>query len=117
MNFGLYDLCHIPTQKPERIALENYLDNLKGILRFLRDSGAQVVWATTTPIDAVKRSSGDGWWWDNSKISKFNEAASKLMNKEGVLVSDLHAHVATNRRHYLQDGGRYLTAAGAERCG
>jgi len=66
LNCGLYDLCHIPTQKPERIALENYLDNLKGILKLLRDSGAQVVWATTTPIDAVKRSSGDGWWWDNS---------------------------------------------------
>ena len=116
-NCGLYDLCHIPTRKPERIALENYLENLKGILKLLRDSGAQVVWATTTPIDAAKRSSGNGWWWDNSEISKFNEAASKLMNKEGVLVSDLHAHVATNRRDYLQSSGRHLTAAGAERCG
>jgi acyl-CoA thioesterase-1 len=94
-------------------SLAQYARNLQSLIARLRHTGAELIFATTTPVPAGAqgRVSGD-------EIA-YNATAARLMSAAGITVSDLHA-VASPRIadiqlprnvHFTPEGYRVLGEA------
>ena len=92
-NHGLHDLKYIddngknvPADKGhQQIPIAQYEKNLAELVRRLKKTGAELIFATTTPVpDGTGiRVKGDA--------KKYNVAAEKVMKKHGVTVNDLYS--------------------------
>jgi acyl-CoA thioesterase-1 len=113
-NFGLHDNNHLD-DKGALVAVDQgklvatpaeYEKNLRAIVRRLKQTGATLIFATTTPIPegSLGRVAG-------AEIA-YNEAALRVMREAGVMVNDLHAFVLPrqtriqrpNNVHYTDEG-------------
>lgn len=93
-NFGLHDLKFLdakgtyivpgPQDRP-LASLGEYAANLRQIVARLKHTGANLVFATTTPVPAGTVGRVEG-----SELA-YNAAATAVMRETGVLVDDLHA--------------------------
>ena len=94
-NWGLHDLCYRnPKVKAvgnrdkvngtQSVPLEQYQKNLEALVLRLKKTGAKLIWASTTkvPEGEVGRFAGDEM--------KYNKIAREIMQKQGVLINDLH---------------------------
>ncbi len=121
-NWGLWDLCYRhPESKnqgrrdKEKGTLthspEEYEANLDQLVRRLKKTGAQLIWANTThvPANELGRIQGDE--------IKYNEVAAKVMTRHGVTTNDLRSltasfpadlFVAPGDVHYVEEGYRQL---------
>jgi len=115
-NNGLHDVGHNPARKPVQYPLDAYLANLGAILARLREIEARVVWATTTSVHPDRPWSDETWSWRNEEIDRYNVAALKLMQQEGVPVNDLRAIVAENPEQMLAQDMLHLSDRGREAC-
>ena len=95
-NWGLHDLCHRhPDAKvygnrdkvngTVAVPLKEYEQNLEQLVKQLKQTGARLIWASTTkvPEGEAGRKVGDD--------IKYNAVAAKIMKKHGVAINDLHA--------------------------
>lgn len=94
-NWGLWDLCYRhPKSKVQgrrdkvrgtlTTSLEQYERNLDQLVRRLRQTNAALVWANTTVVpeaEAGRRVNDD---------LKYNEVASRVMQKHGIVINDLN---------------------------
>lgn len=121
-NWGLHDLCYRnPRAKAQgnrdkvngkqSVPIEEYDKNLEAIVERLQKTGARLIFATTTvvPEGEVGRVVGDD--------ERYNAAAVRVMQKQGVTVNDLHAtskafpaefFVGPGNVHYTQQGSAAL---------
>ena len=121
-NWGLWDLCYRnPKSKTQghrdkvngtiTATPEQYRGNLEKIVARLKKTGATLIWCTTTPVPEHEagRKLGDDLI--------YNEVAEKIMNKNGVLINDLHAHALLKHPeiqikkgdvHFTKKGSAYL---------
>ena len=109
-NWGLHDLCY---RNPESKAqgnrdkengtvtnsVETYTKNLDKLATRLKETGATLIFATTTPVPEgeVGRKVGDD--------VIYNEAALGVMRKQGIEVNDLYAVVAGKMSEYAVGPG------------
>lgn len=101
-NFGMHDFKRRREGSPNpdqldvsgqrRIDVATYGENLRKIARRLKATGAQVIWAATTPVppNALGRVPGDE--------VIYNEEASKVMAEEDIRVNDLHGFILPHLR-------------------
>jgi acyl-CoA thioesterase-1 len=99
-NWGLHDLKRVTEpggntvssnpQDPPQATVEQYAKNLEAIVKKLKATGAQLVFATTTPIAP---GTVDPFRHPHDAI-RYNEAAVKIMQAHGVRVNDLFAFSA-----------------------
>jgi lysophospholipase L1-like esterase len=92
-NHGLHDLKHLdengkPTSVDKgkhQIPLDQYEKNLNALAIRLKKTGAEIIFATTTPVPegAAGRRPGDA--------KKYNKVAEKIMKKHGITVNDLYS--------------------------
>ena len=115
-NNGIHDVGHNPDRSPVQYPLDIYVANLGEILRKLRQTGAQVIWATMTPVHPDRPFLDTQWSWRNEEIARYNEEALKLMEAEGVPVNDLHAIVAPDCGRYLAEDMLHLSDEGVQKC-
>jgi hypothetical protein len=102
VNFGIHDRRKTP---------EQYAANLEKVVERLKQTGARLVWARTTPFRDKDSTVEDG-------SVALNETADAVMKKHGIPLNDLHAailpSVATARgedgTHFNADGVRILAA-------
>lgn len=95
-NWGLHDLKHMkdgktssePNDLPLR-SLEDYRANLEKIVGRLKQTGARLIFATTTPVVAT---SGDPFRSPDDP-PRYNAAAVEVMKASGVRVDDLFAFI------------------------
>ncbi|MEQ9288022.1 MAG: SGNH/GDSL hydrolase family protein [Cyclobacteriaceae bacterium] len=120
-NFGLHDIKHIDPETgrnsknldhPRQASPNQYGQNLKKIVRKLKASGANLIFATTTPypdeLGRQMRSPG------MPKV--YNEVALKIMKKNDIAINDLYTYVLPRmdelqRRknvHFTEEGSRAL---------
>ncbi len=126
-NWGLHDMKYVDPATADTdmaklvsvatgkqwVPVEAYEENLKELVRRLKQSGAKLIWCSTTPVPegANGRVPGDE--------AKYNAAALRVMQAEGVPVNDLCAFVGdpANRAklggkpkdvHYTEAGSRAL---------
>ena len=122
-NWGLWDLCYRhPESKVQgnrdkangtvTTALEQYGENLDRLVARLKETGAALVWASTTvvPEGEAGRFVGDD--------VKYNAAAAKVMEKHGVPTNDLHALTKTFLPElFSAPGNVHFTKEGYQRIG
>lgn len=95
-NWGLHDLKYIAddsavladpkaSNSRQQVPLDQYAANLERLVERMKQTGAMLIWATTTPVPegSAGRVPGDD--------EKYNAAARSIMEKHGVAVDDLYA--------------------------
>jgi acyl-CoA thioesterase-1 len=120
-NFGLHDLKHIDPdtgensmnpKDPQQAPLKQYKKNLSQIVDRLLETGAHLIFATTTPypnpVDGPLRKPG--------QAQKYNDAALKIVEKQDIQVNDLYSFVKPQMEtlmlkknvHFNEDGSKAL---------
>ncbi|MDZ8117435.1 SGNH/GDSL hydrolase family protein [Pontiella sp. NLcol2] len=118
-NWGLHAMKHVDAdhktinadQPGARIQFspEEYIQQLELFVTELKRTGAQLVFATTTPIP--KDCSGSIVFLDQSA---YNEPAKKLMERAGIAVNDLYAFVLPRMKELMIPRNVHFTAYGSE---
>ena len=122
-NWGLWDLCYRnPESKTQghrdkvngkqAIPLAEYEANLERLVERLKQTGAVLVWASTTvvPEGEAGRVVGDEL--------KYNAAAERVMKKHGVRIDDLHSLTKTFEPElFTKPGDVHYTAGGYGKIG
>ncbi len=126
-NCGPFDLVHwnngywdmnIESPMTEPIhPVEEYVNFLKRIIRLIRQNGAKIIFATTTPIyqagGAMDHTGTSGFLqYDNNWVVKYNEAACKVMKEENIPVNDLYALCLEGPKYYKCEDMLHLTEEG-----
>lgn len=115
-NNGLHDVGHNPGRSPVQIPIDDYARNIGFIAQLLLDTGAKVIWATTTPVHPGRAFLDNEWSWRNEEIDAYNTAALEVIEPLGLPVNDLHALVAADPDGLLCDDLLHLSDTGVARC-
>jgi len=120
-NWGLHDLKHVkpgtpgpatssdPNDPPLR-SLEEYRANLEKIVVRLQQTGARLVFATTTPVPE-----GVGNPYRNpADPARYNAAAKEVMQQRGVRVNDLYASIAPRLAEFQLPRNVHFNAKGSD---
>lgn len=116
-NHGIHDLKIMPDGK-RQVEPADYEKNLRSIVARLKQTGAKLIFATTTPIPPPPlnpdRAFGD--------VKEYNDIASKVMKELAVEVNDLYTHILPEFSrlhrpkdlHYTTEGSDFLAKKVAE---
>jgi len=125
-NWGLHDLKYVHRVGGKKIldlargrqvrSVEDYIDNMRRLTAIMKQTGAVLIFATTTPVPpgAAGRRQGDA--------HRYNRAVTAMLEKEGVIINDLYAkvfpHLAEYQMphdvHFSEEGYRFLGRCVAE---
>ncbi|WOH38149.1 SGNH/GDSL hydrolase family protein [Thalassotalea fonticola] len=103
-NWGLHDLKRITNGKgiksndpsqPSALSIEQYAKNLNAIVKRLKQTGAVIIFATTTPYPAGVTPSRIP-----EDAQKYNQAAMNIMTKHNVAINDLYTAIKPNLSEY-----------------
>jgi len=87
---GRWDLIHFNFGIHDRnTPVADYVARLEKIVASLKETGATLVWASSTPIPNVAEKK-----WTAGSIVERNAAAADLMKREGVAIDDLFAVIS-----------------------
>lgn len=86
-NWGMHDLKYMESGR-QNVPIEKYEKNLRELVTRLQQTGAALIFATTTPL--VRETTGKFHRETRAEIA-YNEVAKKVMEQNGVWVDDLHA--------------------------
>lgn len=108
-NWGIHDLTHLnqegkvapPPDGKHQVPLEEYKRNVRTLVERLKQTGARLIWASTTPIGSRTESKG---YRRDVDVVAYNAAAAEVMQAEGVIVNDLYALVKPRAEKLLGDG-------------
>ncbi len=121
-NWGLWDLCYRnPESKTQghrdkvngtiTASPEEYRANMEKITARLKQTGAVLIWCTTTPVPE-----GEAGRIRGDELI-YNQAAAEIMTANGIRINDLHAHALLRGPeihkkpgdvHYTAEGSTYL---------
>ncbi|GAF79598.1 unnamed protein product, partial [marine sediment metagenome] len=115
-NWGIHDVTHMnqegkgapPPEGTHQVPLEEYERNVQTLVRRLKQTGARLIWASTTPIGSRTESSG---FRRDADVVAYNAVAAEVMRAEDVIVNDLYALVKPRAEKLLSDGVHF-TAKG-----
>jgi acyl-CoA thioesterase-1 len=106
-NFGLHDLKRMSDGKPQ-VDPEQYERYLRLFTERLKQTGAKLVFATTTPVPEGKvnppRVPAD--------VAAYNEVASRVMKEAGIPIDDLYALAVANQAEWQQPVNVHFTPGG-----
>lgn len=121
-NFGLHDIKHVDpvTGKnsknlldPQQAAPKYYRKNLKAIVKILKTTDAQLIFATTTPYpDEV-----NGPLRLPSMPERYNKIATKIMRKSKIPVNDLYDLVLPHLDELQRPANVHFTELGSQALG
>lgn len=91
-NWGVWDATYRePNSKfykgRNTTSVEDYEKNLRNLVARLKQTGATLIWASTTPV--WKGEPGK----PNGDVDAFNAVAAKVMKENGVIIDDLNSQV------------------------
>jgi lysophospholipase L1-like esterase len=108
-NFGLHDLKRLDDGK-HQVPIDAYERYLRLIVQRLKQTGARLIWATTTPVPDGKVSPPRV----SEDVSAFNAAAARVMKEGDVPVDDLYAFALPRLGEIQQPVNVHFTPAGSE---
>ncbi len=131
-NTGIWDLHRATADGEIFTSLEDYVKENKRLYIQMKSYSDNLVWATIIPggrqlDDQVKSNAlintdathpkvflcADQKTWNND-VQRYNEAARKMYESNGVAINDLYAAVAGNTDLYISEDGIHPTPAGYE---
>jgi lysophospholipase L1-like esterase len=123
-NAGLHDIKINRQTRRHQVPPDRYERNLRGIVARLTDSGARLMWATTTPVIDARHQAAKDFDRTNADVDAYNAVAGRIMAEAGIAVDDLNAAavgagleglLAADGVHFTEDGYRLLGGVVAER--
>lgn len=120
-NFGLHDLKRVHPETgansvnpahPRQAEPEQYEANLRSIVSRLRETGATLIFATTTPVPEGVRPMRDV-----ADAPRYNSIATQVMAENGVTINDLFGLVEADGAEHQRPADVHFTRAGSERLG
>ena len=114
-NWGLHDLrcveengefVVIPTGI-HFVPLTDYEENLRSLVGRLKQTGAKLIWCTSTPVPK-----GCFWRVENDEV-RFNEVAARVMRDENIPVSHLHEAVSPRLLEFQKPNDVHFNVAGS----
>ena len=120
-NSGYWDMDVMPFLNRTVFSLEEYKHGLKRIIELSRAAGAELIFATTTPLPSdlsAKDNTGTGvsFEFEQDRVKEFNDAALEVMKEENIEVNDLYAvckqdknfYKCEDNLHHTDEGNRIL---------
>lgn len=115
-NFGLHDVKYLdpngkyvtPDKGKQVASTVEYEKNLRTVVARLKQTGARLIFATTTPVPS--QSSGRV---ENDEL-RYNEVAVRVMKELGVAIDDLHAVAKAQQAQIQQPHNVHFTPEGYE---
>ena len=119
LNCGLHDVKKEFGAAETAIPLLPYEDNVRQILqRVQRETGAAVIWATTTPVNETWHHQNKGFDRFEADVEAYNQVAVRLAGELGVPVNDLFGLITrSGRDEYLTPDGVHFTDEGSALLG
>jgi lysophospholipase L1-like esterase len=125
-NWGLHDLMFKPDSQPnpsqyEKDQLALYEKNLRALVARLKQTGAKLIWASSTPVpDEMNSPRSPSRRSEMVKV--YNDVAAKVMTENGVQIDDLNAYVTPviaglqkpHDVHFGTEGSEFLAKKVAE---
>lgn len=118
-NFGLHDIKHVDPvngknsenpDHPHQADSKQYKKNLTEIVEVLKSTGAKLIFATTTPYpDEV-----GGPLRKPGMPEKYNQVATKIMNKNKITVNNLYAFMKPRMDELQRPNNVHFTEAGSK---
>jgi acyl-CoA thioesterase-1 len=118
-NFGLHDAVKA-TGTPV-VSLQQYAQNLRRIAARLEATGAQLIWASSTPVESASRvplydmphlNPAAHYSYDPEDIPKYNRVAAGIMREKGIPVVDLYSFVVQQPKSLQPPGDVHFTREG-----
>jgi lysophospholipase L1-like esterase len=114
-NFGLHDLKYLdaagqlaaPDKGKQVHTLAEYEANLRKIVARLKQTGAKLIWAATTPVPG-----GSTGRVEDDAI-RYNAVAARVMQEQGVALNDLHAYVKPRQAQLQRPANVHFTDTGS----
>lgn len=118
LNCGLHDLKK-PFDSPQaQVSLSDYRDNVSHIFDRILDSGAQLMWASTTPVDEQLHHRNKGFDRFAADVTSYNEVAAELASARDVPIDDLYSTMEqAGTARYLRDDGVHFSDEGSALLG
>ena len=111
-NWGLHDLKRVTQGKLDNLADRQlspveYAANLKTLKQQLKNTGATLIWASTTPVPegAEGRIPGD-------EVA-YNILAQEIMTEQAITVNDLHGCIMSKLERFQRAANVHFTEAGS----
>ncbi|MGM0494661.1 MAG: SGNH/GDSL hydrolase family protein [Armatimonadota bacterium] len=117
-NFGLHDLKIMEETGNHQVPIDEYEENLEQMVARMKQTGAELVWASTTPVpnpvNGPERRSED--------VVRYNEVAEAVMREHSVAIDDLYEFALPQLRviqlpenvHFSPEGSEVLARQVAE---
>jgi hypothetical protein len=130
-NYGKFDVVHwnngywdMNIEYPMVEAMhpiDEYIHFLKRIITEIRRNGAEIIFATTTPVleaGTAMDNTGTGIKinYSNDWVAQYNTAAKKLMQDENITVNDLYTLMFNGKNFYKCEDKLHLTEEGYKLC-
>jgi len=108
-NFGLHDLKIMPDGN-HQVTPENYEKNLRRLVKQLKDTGAKLIWCSTTPVPEGKLNPAR----KNEDVQTYNAIAKKIMEENGVPIDDLYTFALPRLEKIQRPANVHFTDAGSK---
>jgi len=120
-NNGYWDMNVEAPMTDAMHPIDEYIHFLKRIIEEIRRNGAQIIFATTTPIlksGSTLDNTGTGMEisYNNDWVVQYNNAAKKLMAEENITVDDLYSQMLKDKNYYKCEDMLHLTEEGYKIC-
>lgn len=117
-NWGLHDVMVFPGPKSDlaqfdKDQLAQYEQNLRQLVARLKQTGAQLIWASSTPVPDQPFSARVPPH-RNAVVDRYNEAAARIMKENNIPVDDLHALVTPVLAEMQKPGDVHFKPEGSE---
>ena len=112
-NWGLWDMYGWRYKDTLRTP-DVYARNLETLVKRLEETGAELIWATTTPVcPAPERN--DLTLIDSKTEKAYRKAALRVMRKHKIQVNDLYASMKRKQKDYaIADNDVHFTSEGSQ---
>jgi lysophospholipase L1-like esterase len=118
LNCGLHDIKKPFDTGQAQVSLDDYGANLTQIFDRIRETGATLVWATTTPVDQALHHRNKGFDRFAADVDAYNGVAADLATARGMAINDLHAVIEhAGPGDLLTDDGVHFTEEGSRLLG
>ena len=114
-NWGIHDITYLdsagkvapPPEGKHQVPLDEYSRNVRTLVQRLKETGARLIWASTTPIGRQTESKG---YRRDRDVKAYNAAAAKGMLDLNVITNDLYALLKPRAENLLNDGVHFKPA-------
>jgi isoamyl acetate esterase len=96
-NCGLHDIKKKFNKTDLQVGIEEYQQNLKGIIKILKSrTKAKLVWATTTPVIYERHHEVKGFDRVEEDVKRYNAVAVEIMKNAKIPINDLNQVITSN---------------------